>query len=235
MKEKKKRNVIARVLIIQLLVFIWLLSIDLYVFKGFYTSKVTIAPDVWGNSKSYSCKLKIEKKTDNKYLFTFTNNSIIPQYFINYRNGQHFQNVTDSLFFNYLDRNLFPAYHVGYSLNFDCGTGLGYTSINPLESYEIEKNYEDIIKECSTFDILKKTDFIYEKSKKKYLELKSNYLEIDSLIRDESQLVLATDSLEVEYYIMTYSFVSKNQMYTLSNRIKVSIKDLLEQYKKKDR
>lgn len=211
-----------------------LIVTDLYIFKGFYSSKIIIKPGHWEDDKNYSCELLIEKKTDNKYLFTFKNNSLIPKYILNYRNEEHFQNLPDTLFFNYLGRNLFPAYSFNYSNNFSCGTGLGLTSINPFEFHKIEVTYNDIIKDCSNIYTLKGTDFIYMKSKKQYLKLESNYREIDSLIKDENQLILATDSIQVEYYMNIYSFVSKNKMHTVSNRINVSIKDLLDQYKKQN-
>ncbi|AFM04757.1 hypothetical protein Fleli_2387 [Bernardetia litoralis DSM 6794] len=235
MKENKKeqnsffKKPIIKILTVQIIILIGLITIDLYVFRGYYTSKIIIQPNSWRNTQNYSCKLTIEQKNNNKYLFKFKNKSIIPSYFLNYRNEKYFQNINDTLFFTYIRKNLFPAYRFDYYNSFDCGTGLGLTSINPFESFEIEKTYNDIIEESYHQDLLKKTDFFHNKVKKSYEDL--DYKEIDSLLKKESEIISITDSIEIEYYTIMYSFVSKEEKYTKSNKINVSLKDLLEKYK----
>lgn len=234
-KNKKHRkllfkNTTVRVFFIQFLVIFGLIISDLFVFKGYYTSKVIVQSEYKGNSEDYSCEFNIKKGIGDKYIFTFKNYSLFPKYFLNYRDDELFQNITDSIFFDYLGGNLFPAYATDYSLNFDCGTGLGLTSINPLESFEIEKTYKEIIEEFSTLDMLAKTTYLSERTpaEKPFYEFKNN--EIDSFIKSESRHVLTTDSVQVEYYISMYSFVSKDKIYTVSNRINVSMIDLISEY-----
>lgn len=234
-KQKKTilKKAIKRVLLIQFVAFISLVLIDLYIFKGFYTSKVIIHPEFWNEGENYSCEFNIRKKTDNKYLFTFKN-SISPKYFVNYRNEKHFQNVSDTLFFDYLGKNLFPAYSSNFSYSFGCGTGLGYTSINPFESHKVEKSYTEIIKECSSINLLKNSSYLSNKKYSKEYFFELNNTEIDSLIKYENQFVSVKDSIQVEYFIVMYSFISKNKMHIVSNRINVSVKDLLNEYCKQN-
>jgi len=216
-----------RIILIQLLIVLTLITIDLYVFRGFYSSKVYIQYEEWNNDQIYSCELKIEKISNDNYLFTFRNKSILPKYFLNYRNDKIRQKVTDTIFFNYLEKNLFPAYSFDYYRRFDCGTGVGLSSINPLESFRIEKSYEDIINESSSLNRIKNITFF----NKRFIDL--DYYEIDSLIVNENPLVSINDSIEIEYYINMNSFISKDVNYIVSNRINVSLKDILDQYKKR--
>jgi len=220
-----------RVIAYQLLIILSLIIIDLYVFRGFYTSKIHIKPDAWVNDQTHSCKFQIEKIANDKYLFTFKNNSILPKYFLNYRNEEYLQKITDTMFFDYSGKNLFPAYGFDYYYNFDCGTGLGLSSINPLETFKIEKNYKDIINEFCHFGTIMKTSFFNKRTEKPYTEL--SFEEIDSLIINGSELVSKTDSVQIEYYIKMNSSFSKNGIYSVSNKINIGLNDLLSQYKNK--
>lgn len=232
MEDNKKplnsKKIIVRIIIIQFLIFIAIVLFDLYAFRGFFTSKIHINPDPWGSEQTYSCDFSIEKTKKNNYLFSFKNQSLFPKYFINYRWREYSQSITDSVFFRYDRKNLHPNFGFDYSYSFDCGTGLGLSSINPLESFTIEKSYLQIIEESSYMSLFRKSNFLYKNIKKKYIDL--NHKQLDSIIRTDIKLISETDSIEIEYYIMMNSFLSKKDIYTTSNKIKVSLKDLLNKY-----
>lgn len=226
------RNAAKRVLLIQFLVFLLLIIIDLYVFRGFYSSEIIINPNHPFITENNSCCFKIKKETDDKYIFTFKNYSLFPKYLMNYRNEQYFQSVHSDLFFNYIDAIIFPAYGTDYNLNFDCGTGLGLSSINPFESFKVEMTYKEIIEDISWLDILSNSMYLEERYsfEKPFYDLE--YDEIDSLIVEVSQNVLITDSVQVEYFVPLYSFVSKDRINMESNKVTVSMKDILDEYMK---
>jgi len=227
------RNCVIRVFLVQLSVIFFLIIIDLYLFRGYYTSRVIITSGYDYDPDDYTYGIYIKKGKDDKYIIKFKNYSLFPRYLRNYRNDELIQHLTDTIFFNQLGGNLFPAYGTNYSYDFGCGTGLGLTGINPYESFKIEKSYKDIIKEFSSSEILANSMYLYESSPSRESFNQIDYDEIDSLIESESQHVLATDSVKIEYYINMYSFVSRNPIRIISNRINVSVKDLIDEYMNK--
>ncbi len=216
---------IIKIISIQFLLFFILILIDLYVFRGYYTSEIIINPNMWVDNQDYDCNLKIEKDNKN-YIFRLTNKSICPKYFTNYRNDELFQKLGDTLPLLYLEKNLGDLYSEGYYPHFDCGTGLGLTSINPFDSFEIRKTYNDIINENS-HNLIKTIELnkpIKSFSKK----------QIDSIINNEFKSISEKDSIDVEYYLPMISFVSKNSLYVVSNKINLSKKDLFIRYMKRN-
>ncbi|WP_196896039.1 hypothetical protein [Aureivirga marina] len=214
-------------ILIQLSIFISILIIDLYVFRGYFSSSVIISPNEWNYEIDRSSKLSITKN-NNKYLFNYNNNSLSPKYVLNYRSGKKLMKFNDTIFFYSLRKNLFPNYDTDYSNSFDCGTGLDLISINPFDSYKIEKTYQEIINECSYSDYFKKTEYFQKKFPKQFKHLK--YHQIDSLIIKEKDFISNKDSVKVEYFIVMYSYLSKDRLRTVSNKINVSLKDLFESY-----
>jgi len=218
---------VIKIFIVQIAILFLFIFIDLFFFAGFYTSKVYIQSRGYEcNAKDNSCRFTIEKKNNLTYELVFKNNSLAPKYFLNYRFEELQQNVTDTLFYSYLGRNVYPAYDFDYDIHFDCGTGVELSSINPLKNFVINKSYRQILKEFSNFYTIKNLDFLYESIPYK----KYKYEEIDSLIKFKSQFILVTDSIQLEYYVPMFSFISKNKKYSSSNLFKVSLKDLFDEY-----
>lgn len=216
--QTKLKNPVIKTLMTQLFIFFGFILMDIYTFRGYYSSMVKIQTGLYDSKQKSTSVLRIRKTDDNIYHFHFKNNSILPIYLINYRNDHYIQNITDSSFFNYFHPTL-PQIQ-NYQNRFDCGTGLGLTSINPLETFEIVKTYNEIIEEARFMlsnQIDNKTDL-------------PQYDLIPNPQNLETTTVTA-DSISIEYYIVLYSFVSKTEMQIISNQINISLTDLMEKDK----
>lgn len=232
----KKVLKIAKVVIALFLV---LILIDLYVFRGYFNVDIfrRYFADYSERKEIQSDNLEFKiQKSDSSFLINFRNKSLKPYFVKTYRWKVKFP-VNDSIFFLHLrSKSYYPKLRDDYGDGMDCGTGIGYFSINPLESFEQEIGYYELIKNHLSYDHRKKTqgdtinDLFYDKpliiSKKDQLPYQIN--------RDD---LTEKDSLSLRLYIPVYNYNYNQLIYVKSNKIKVSYLDVIKndiQVKKED-
>lgn len=207
-----------------------LFLLDLYIFRGFYSSKTPIN---YKNNEVYlnhNFEFLISKKNDSIYNFKFSNKAFPPKLIVSYR-YDWIQNLSDSLFFsNYMFDNIYPNINKqDYDFHFSCGTGVVPSSINPFEKFNTEFSYREIVERCyyqimNTYncDIL---DIVKNR--------KLNYSKFDSLVFTEKFRFKEKDSVKLEFYFPLFGLYTSERSYISSNKISIASNDLLTAYIKK--
>jgi len=222
-------------LIVGLILYI-LLYLDLKLTRGYFLSKIAASPRIGqlSEDKKTAMIYTIQKKADGTIISYFKNNSLTPKFIISYRFDDIFQKVNHDFFLDKAARKNISSSRktkeTGYG--FDCGTGLGSTSINPLESFYIERDYQDFLE---SFDLSRNLAerrggaMMYDLLRLRPLfETKNN-----ELIWLNEGNISPKDSIDVKFYIPVYSIFSGKQTNVYSNVIKVSYFDLLNEAKKR--
>lgn len=169
---------------------------------------------------------------NNQYHFEFVNNSLKPQFFMNYRNDKVFQTVPNDFFFRHANR--LKINHQNYEFHSafwgSCGTGVGLTSINSFQKFERDISYSKLLKE------LGKQDYITNKgSFKDIIYNEDIFSNFDSLILNKNLRVKRTDTLNVQFYLPIISLFENKLSYVVSNEIKVGYLDMIEQFIKNEK
>lgn len=210
-----------------LLFVVMLFSLDLYIFRGIYSSRI---PITYKNNEVYlnhNFDFSITKKNDSIYNFKFSNKAFSPKLILSYR-YDWIQNLSDSLFFsNYMFNNMYPNIkQQDYGFHFSCGTGVAPSSVNPYEKFNVEFSYREIIERCyyqinNTYncDILNLVNI-------KELD----YLKFDSLVFTEKFRFKEKDSVKLEFYFPLFGLYTPERSYITSNKISIASNDLLEVY-----
>jgi hypothetical protein len=217
--------------IIFIIVIVTVIIADFKFTRGYYTTELDYL--INGNKSVEESKIKsliytIRKSQNNTYKFEFTNNSLIPRFFMNYRNDTIFQIMSSSFFFNHANRIKVnsPNYDFDYSFWGDCQTGIGFTSINSFEKFEKEISYDELLKE------LGQRSFVIEMITNDYKDViygEDIFSNIDNLILNKNLKVQETDSLNIQLYLPVISLENK-LAYITSNNINVGYLDLIKQY-----
>ena len=220
-----KINRLKKVIIFTFLFSLVLIIFDLYFLRGF-TSSYCIYERKVDIKKT---KFLIEKKENGIYSFTFKNNSIVPKYFLFYREGKMFLNGLDTIFF-YGNRARVINKKNTFKINlmFGCGNGLGLSSINPYEKFQKYYSYEEILNELSHLRM------ISDDQNKDLLYSENLFSNEEKMILNPKSKLNKKDSLEVQFYFGLYS-VGENKQYPVkSNSIKIGYLDLIENYIEKE-
>ncbi|MFY7672281.1 hypothetical protein ACOSP6_14445 [Tenacibaculum sp. MEBiC06402] len=213
-----------------LALFLVLILIDLYIFRGYlyidffrgyftdYTERKEIQSD--------NLEFKI-RKSDSSFHINFTNKSLKPYFVKTYRWKVKFP-VNDSIFFLHLrTKSNYPKLQDDYGDGMDCGTGIGYFSINPLESFKQDISYSKLIKNHLSYAHRKRTDedtindLFYDKPLIISKEDKLPFLIDRNDLTEE-------DSLSLRLYIPVYNYNYSQLIYVKSNKIKVSYLDVIK-------
>ena len=212
--------------------FLVLILIDLYIFRGYlylgffreYFTDYTERKEI----ESSNLEFKIQK-SDSSFYINFNNKSLKPYFVKTYRWGPKFP-VNDSIFFLHLrSKSYYPKLQDDYGDGMDCGTGIGYFSINPLESFKQEISYSKLIKNHLSYDHRKRTDgdtindLFYDKPLMISKEDKLPYL----INRND---LTEKDSLSLRLYIPVYNYNYSEMIYVKSNKIKVSYLDVIKNH-----
>lgn len=167
------------------------------------------------------------QKSDSSFHIDFKNKSLQPYFVMTYRWNINFP-VNDSIFFLH-DRvkTYYPMLKTEYGYGMDCGTGIGYFSINPLENFKQEIGYHKLIKEHLVYDHRKTSDndtindLFYDKPL-----IISKDDELPYLI-DRNDLT-EKDSLNLRLYVPVFNYNYGKLIYVKSNKIKVSFLDIIK-------
>ena len=203
---------------------------DLYLFRGYFLdltsyplSNKVIESEV---VKSDDLELKIFKK-DDFYNIKFKNKSLKYFYATTYRWDINFP-MNDSIFsLHYRTKTYYPKYENNYNNSFDCGTGIGYFSINPFENFSTKISYKKLIEnylEGNHF-VNTKNDTIFDLIYNKPLIVKNRNKEFEIFKRDD---IIKKDSVAFRLYIPIYSYNFQKLIYVKSNPFNVAYLDVVK-------
>lgn len=218
MKLNKLKKIITYLIIFSLIFVLF----DLYILRGLTSAHFLYQKDIDSKKSEFT----IEKKNKELYTFTFKNKSIIPSYFVNYRNGNIFTNDIEYIFF--IDNRNRIMNTIGdikeIDLTFGCGNGLGHYSINPYEKFIKDYSYEDILNEISY------PSKIFDKEGNDLLYGDKLFSDKKNFILNENSRINKKDSLDIQFYTGLYSMESYDFYPIKSNNIKIGYLDIIENY-----
>jgi hypothetical protein len=219
--SKLKKTLIYIVVLISLFILF-----DLYILRGLNSSYFIFAKDI----SSEKTEFTITKKEDGIFNFSIKNKSIIPDYFMFYREGNIFlNNVEDIVFMGNRSRVLNTKNSIKkISLAFGCSNGLGFCSINPYEKFEKDYNYKEVLNEINYLNN------IIDNDDNDLLYGEKLFMDRDSLILNKKSKITKKDSLEIEFYYGLYSMELNEQYSIKSNSVKIGYLDLIESYIEKE-
>jgi hypothetical protein len=219
--SKLKKTLIYIVVLISLFILF-----DLYILRGLNSSYFIFAKDI----SSEKTEFTITKKEDGIFNFSIKNKSIIPDYFMFYREGNIFlNNVEDIVFMGNRSRVLNTKNSIEkISLAFGCSNGLGFCSINPYEKFEKDYNYKEVLNEINYLNN------IIDNDDNDLLYGEKLFIDRDSLILNKKSKITKKDSLEIEFYYGLYSMELNEQYSIKSNSVKIGYLDLIESYIEKE-
>ena len=219
--SKLKKTLIYIVVLISLFILF-----DLYILRGLNSSYFIFAKDI----SSEKTEFTITKKEDGIFNFSIKNKSIIPDYFMFYREGNIFlNNVEDIVFMGNRSRVLNTKNSIKkISLAFGCSNGLGFCSINPYEKFEKDYNYKEVLNEINYLNN------IIDNDDNDLLYGEKLFMDRDSLILNKKSKITEKDSLEIEFYYGLYSMELNEQYSIKSNSVKIGYLDLIESYIEKE-
>lgn len=199
---------------------------DLYILRGLNSSYFIFAKNI----NSEKTEFRITKKEDGIFNFSIKNKSIIPDYFLFYREGNIFlDNVEDIVFMGNRSRVLNPKNGIEkIRLTFGCGNGLGFCSINPYEKFEKDYNYKELLNEVNYLNN------IIDSDDNDLLYGEKLFTDRDNLILNNEIKITENDSLEVEFYYGLYSMELNEQYPIKSNSVKIGYLDLIDSYIEKE-
>jgi hypothetical protein len=227
-------NAVKKIFLGFVILLLLLLIIDQQLYRSYFLSKITPHPEIGQmNNSEGQIKYQIQKLENRTIRFELQNSSLLPKFIFGYRNDElRIKSGFDLIFDNASRKNWQTDYKIKKSHpGFDCGTGLGIFSINSFEKISKEESYSEFL---SRFHI---RDLIIEKDSNGYDIIYGEPLLVRK--RDGEQYVakdisiLESDSIEVQFYLPTYSIFNGKQTNNYSNSIKVSYLDLLAQYMEK--
>ncbi len=211
----------------------FLFIIDLYVFRGYFSTPLFDAS--FNNYtfeskeiKNTDCEFTIEKNK-NLYILTFENNSFKPFLIWTYRWDTPFFKINDTTFFQHtrLKAN-FPKYKNSYKYGLDCGSDAGDFSINPYEKFSVKFNNQEILnlaywgayhqyneKNDTIMDLIYNKPLIHINGRKNTFKL---------FKRND---ISKKDSIAMQLYFPLFSYNNKELFYVKSNYIKLSYKDII--------
>lgn len=222
MKSSKLKKALIYIITL-VLVFI---LFDLYILRGLYSSYFIFAK----NSNSEKTVFRITKKEDGIFNFSIKNKSIIPDYFLFYREGNIFlDDIEDIVFTGNRSRVLNSRNSIEkISLTFGCSNGLGFCSINPYEKFEKDYNYKELLNEINYLNN------IIDSDDNDLLYGEKLFIDRDNLILNKKIKITKSDSLEVEFYFGLFSIELNEQYPIKSNSVKIGYLDLIESYIEKE-
>lgn len=212
---------------------VFIVLIDLYACRGyvipqFISSSTTNNQEVAQADFAYS----VTKQGKDDMRISIKNNSILPFVFMTYRNDEVFFQLKDDQIIQHGLRYMLvsPENRSDTSYGFDCGTGLGWATINPYESLEATIDYDDIL---SGFSIVNTPSVIVEDTildpfhwqPLAYLNEGRDWVITDDLSRFEK------DTIVVKYFLPVHSLFSGQQKNAYSNLVKIPYLDLLAYHK----
>jgi hypothetical protein len=199
---------------------------DLYFLRGLNSSYLIFGKNI----DSKKTEFIIRKKENGLFNFRIKNNSIIPDYFMFFREGKIFlDNVEDIVFMGNRSRVLNTRNNIEkISLNFGCSNGLGLCSINPYEKFEKDYSYKEVLNEINYINN------ISDNENNDLLFGEKLFLDKENLIFNKESRITDKDSLEIEFYYGLFSLESNEQYSIKSNSVKIGYLDLIESYIEKE-
>lgn len=232
MNWKKIRRFLIILFTLGLVVF-GTIFIDLKITRGFYFAQMMGLENrqsVELPSENSNCVYEITATANGTYHFRFANNSITPKYFTAYRNSDIKYELDDTLFFAYAKKPEISMNEsiIGDSDGWTCGTGLGFVSINPFDSFEMNYTYDDLINSTANFldfwggiDML--DGVVYDYSA---LQDTNGFIVLDPILNHLSN----SDTVEVRYHLEVTSVTGSSEFKVESNPIKLSYLDLIKRW-----
>ncbi|WP_397447811.1 hypothetical protein [Polaribacter sp. R77954] len=222
MKKSKLKKIL-----IYTVIFISVFTLfDLYILRGLNSSYFIFKKNIDLKKTEFI----ITKKEDGIFNFSIKNNSIIPDYFMFYREGNIFlNNVEQIVFMGNRSRVLNTKNNIEkINLSFGCSNGLGLCSINPYEKFEKDYSYKEVLNEINYINNIsdnKNNDLLFGEKL---------FLDKENLIFNHESKITKKDSLEIEFYYGLFSEGLKEQYPIKSNVVKIGYLDLIESYIEKE-
>ena len=203
---------------------------DLYAYRGYVISHLISSPttnnqEVAVANVTYSMTMQGQ---DDIHI-SIKNNSILPFVFQTYRNDEIFFRLEDEQIIQHGLRYIlvYPKNRSDASYGFDCGTGLGWATINPYEAFEATINYDDIL---AGFSIVNTPSVIVEDTildpfhwqPLAYLNEERDWVFTDNLSRFEK------DTIVLKYFLPVHSLLNGQQMNAYSNLVKIPYLDIID-------
>lgn len=174
---------------------------------------------------------EITQLPNGNYNFRFENNAITPKYFTGYRPEGFSIDIDSYTFFGYADwaQLVLPDTVVGLYEFWGCGTGLGPITINPLEVFESEFTYEDLVRKSfyrlplnynqeQVFDPIYNEPFLKDSN--------DFWVQIDP----EKSTIPITDSIQVHFFVYLESIFDCERYMVKSNAVQLGYLDLLNEW-----
>ncbi|MFK7933687.1 MAG: hypothetical protein AB8G22_09260 [Saprospiraceae bacterium] len=174
--------------------------------------------------------IKLQSLDNERVSFSFENNGIGTYGMIIYRFDSVFYELTsDKLFQQTRLKASYDNFLSEESSGFDCGTGLGLVTINPLENYSIKLSKKALLDKfysCHQFSFRLNNQFVDLVNKESIFHRNESNISINSDLKLDTQ-----DSMKIQLFIPLYSLISGKEHRVYSNEIKVSYKDIIENFK----
>ena len=222
-----KNNKLKKALIYIVILISVFILFDLYFMRGLNSSYFIFAKNI----SSEKTEFIITKKEDGIFNFSIKNNSIIPDYFMFYREGNIFldNDVEEIVFMGNRSRVMNAKNNIEkVSLTFGCSNGLGLCSINSYEKFEKNYNYKEVLNEINYINN------ISDNENNDLLFGEKLFLDKENLIFNHESKITKKDSLEIEFYFGLFSLESKKQYPIKSNSVKIGYLDLIKSYIEKE-
>ena len=205
------------------------LMVDQKLLGSYFLSKITAYPKL-GEIKNEKTNItyQVKKVADDRIELTIHNQSLIPKYLLGFRYYWVVPKDIDERKFRLASRKSIraPLKRSKDSYGFGCGTGVGVFSLNSNEKITKEKSYSEI------FQLFQISDLYFKKDANYYYDIfygKPIFTENADreLILVEDVKVTDKDSIDVKFYLPTYSIFNGNQTDNYSNGFKISYLDLI--------
>ena len=227
-------------------VFIFILYLfDLYATRSYFLANEFREYPTYRSIKNENLDVifHIKKTNTDSIELIFKNNSIKPLYFTHYRHGE---NLTQSIFYPLGKQTFFnnsrvfiPEFDKPIEQNyigFECGTGLGVSSIKPYESFKKEvklSDFYEMIELLNTLTLSEDNSLIERKHHQSIGYFKSFELNNVKFEWNKEILLSHSDSINFQLYTPIHSLFSKSQTIVYSNIIKVPYLEIIESKIKK--
>lgn len=218
--------------IIAILTLVFLsIIVDQRLFRCYFFQKITANPKL-GNiiNEDTSIEYNVKNMGDGLFTYSIYNKSLIPKYILVYRDNEMFFDLNSENIFSAGSRRYInaPKMEIMDNAGFICGTVLGAISINSFEIFSMKESYQNLLSRFSMDELLLKLDTGYcdiFRGSPLIKLLKNNEFEFVNNVD-----ILSQDSIEIQFYLPTYSVFNGAQTNNYSNTLKISYIDLLSQY-----
>lgn len=182
-----------------------------------------------------SVEYTVEVNESGSYLLSFRNKSIVPKYFLAYRDSIYF-NMTDTNFFHYSTRCSIQlpdtTVNNGWSSLGCCGTGIENVSINPFEHFQIEKTEKELFDSFLVYTLLsyQKDSCYYELLDDELLYCSDRDYNMNWVSQKTRSKI---DTVEIQFYLPVYSYFTGDESFVYSNKLRVSYSDLISNFQER--